>query len=407
MPPKKPAGQTTHKSAKQDAGAPTPTSTAGPSQPRAASPTSSSTTATTNPTSAAAPSQSKAKRRRVPALPLAVMRARLADPRLDTEGTPVTDAIKNDPSLLPFSNEFCANVGLGPQGMFDPEFRDIRGNAPSEYDILEFRKFFDAVKQDPGIVGENTLREIPGAKTFAAWANKSWAPRVTEIVRGVLAEHGETFTQRQLKFERKHKVDLTANDVAIGRRDEIVSALFGEAGFNEDEHHTLISGLTIVVKDIVHRVCDAESRKYKTNRPRLEKGRKLITAAIAAIADPANVDLQQFRQATTEASKLLAIFQDLRIEPEGDDKTLLETFQEKAPEVIQRHRGQLSRGEESTDFVWWTDAQIEEANAVFAKHFLTTGQVMEIPNDDALTSAVFGAGDLGNDGVKRFDGAQL
>ncbi|KAG8998920.1 hypothetical protein FRB90_012197 [Tulasnella sp. 427] len=443
MPPKN-SGKTVRKSTKKDAAAhPDPTadpststagpststagsststagpstSTAGPSTstaassqpPRAASPTPSSTTATTNtnPTSAAAPTRSKAKRGRVPTLPLAVMRARMYDPRIDTDGTPVSEAIKNDPTILPFSEEFCENVGLSPQGMLDPEFRDIRGHAPNEHDILEFRKFFDAIKQDPGIVGENTLREIPGAKTFATWANKSWVPRVTEIVRRVLAEHGETFIQRQLKAERKHKVDLTANDVAIGRRDEIVSALFGEAGFNEDDHHTPIAGLTIVVKDVVYRVCDGESRRYRKLRPRLEEGRKLIAAAITAFADPTHVDLQQFRRSTKEASALQAIFHNLRVEAEGEDKELLDTFQEKALEVIQRHEGELNRGEGSTDFIRWTEAQIEEANAVYAEHFLTSGQVMEIPNDDALTSAVFGPGDLGNEQVKRFDKTQL
>lgn len=140
-------------------------------------------------------------RGRVPALAATILRTRDLDPRLK----PFPQQADDD-DILPWCETFLNVCHLPPLAMLDPGFRDARGRAPSETELTDIREFMRIVKEDPEICSKKPMAEIPGNKAWTRWAWRTWVPLMAAAVRAVLAKNGDTWTQRQMKSERKHSV---------------------------------------------------------------------------------------------------------------------------------------------------------------------------------------------------------
>lgn len=130
--------------------------------------------------------------------------------------------------------------------------------------------------------------------------------------------------------------------------------------------------------------------------------------------DPSTLDVNQFKKAIEEANELRAIFAQIGIEAEEEDEKLLENFsditvkvlasKEKAlkgepPSLLPEHERDFitQRADHigSADQIFWSEDQILEANNAYGIHFLSGDTLLEMRNDEALSEAVLGAGDLG------------
>ncbi|KAG8921984.1 hypothetical protein FRC01_014645 [Tulasnella sp. 417] len=351
-------------------------------------------------------------RGRAPTLAGAILRARMLDPRLQQEpdGEPIAAEMQDHPHILPWVPHLLDALDLPRKGMFDDNFTDSRGRKPTEEDRLQFTIFWDQVKQQPDICSHQAMKHILGSAVWLRWANASWAPRLSALVRAELVRTGDSWTQRQLKIEANYQVDMSPATVAAEKKSDILSLLFGDAAFNQDRHAKPIAGMDVIVKDIVYRVCDQEGKRYRALKPTMDRARETLKEAIKMMEHRDDLDIAKFKDAVSKANQLRSIFAGVSIEPEGQDEKLLDDFTTASLDVITKKEAQLRAdltwiqvAGGTTDRMVWSKAQIDAAKDIYAACFLSSNELIDISNDETLTDAVLGATDLGVDLVRTHD----
>ncbi|KAG8927154.1 hypothetical protein FRC01_007921 [Tulasnella sp. 417] len=347
-------------------------------------------------------------RARAPTLAAAILRARALDPRLQQRPgqPPISAEDRDDPHLLPWVPHLLDALELPKMGMFDPDFTDSRGRKPDDEDRREFTVFWETIKQRPDICSHEAMKDIPGSATWLRWANGSWAPRLSALVRAELVRTGDSWTQRQLKVEAGFQIDMSPATVANEKKADILSVIFGPSAYNGDKHTSVLSGMDVIVKDLVYRVCDQDRKRYRALQPTMQKARETLDEALLMMKTP-EVDIKKFKDAVTRANQLRRVYAGVSIEPEGVDEERLDQFTTASLDVIAKKEALFKGAGGTTDRMVWSKEQIDAAKEIYAAHFLTSDDLIDISNDETLTDTVLGTVDLGVDLVCALDKPEL
>ncbi|KIO18448.1 hypothetical protein M407DRAFT_11882 [Tulasnella calospora MUT 4182] len=344
-------------------------------------------------------------RARAPTLAAAILRARAFDPRLQQRPgqPPIPAEVRDDPQLLPWVPHLLDALELPREGMFDPEFTDSRGRKPNDEDRREFMMFWDTIKQRPDVCSHEPMKNIPGSPAWLRWANASWAPKLSALVRAELVRTGDSWTQRQLKWEAGYQIDMSPASVASDKKADILRVIFGPSAFNSDKNTSVIASMDLIVKDLVYRVCDQEGKRYRALQPTIKKARNTLDEALRMMETPEELDIKKFKDAVTLANQLRSVYAGVSIEPEGDDEERLDRFTAASLDVIARKEALLRGAGGTTDRMVWSKEQVDAAKEIYTAHFLTSDGLIDISNDETLTDTVLGTEDLGVDLVRAHD----
>ncbi|KAG9039657.1 hypothetical protein FS837_000951 [Tulasnella sp. UAMH 9824] len=356
----------------------------------------------------AGPSRRKGKganRTRAPTFAAAILRSRLLDSRIIQQpgGPPIPTSVRDDPHILPWVPHLLDALDLPPLGMFDPDFTDSRGKKPTAADLHDFTSFWNTIMLRPDVCSHEPISKVSGSSTWLRWANATWAPKLSALIRAELVRTGHSWTQLQLKVEAGYQVEISAKSIAADKKRDILRLVFGDAAFNQDRHLTVIAGMDVIVKDLIYRVCDQERKRYRALQPTMAKAHEALDQAVKMMNTPEDLDIKKFKDAVTMANQLRSIYAGVGIEPEEKDEKLLDDFTAVSLDVIARKEALLRGAGGTTDHMVWNKEQIDAARDIYAAHFLTSDNLMDISNDETLTEAVLGTADLGVDLVRAHD----